>query len=37
VIEDLDSEKLASGDKPAREGDVLGGGIGVAAWMVVSE
>ena len=37
VVEDLDPEELAGRGETARQGDVLGGGLGVAARMVVSE
>jgi len=37
VVEDLDSEELAAGREPAREDDVLGRGLRVAAQVVAPE
>jgi len=35
MVENLDAEELAGRDEPAREGDIVGRRLGVAARMVV--
>ena len=37
MVEDLDAEELAGGGEPAREGDVLGRWLGIAARVVVGQ
>jgi len=37
VVEDLNPEELAGGDEAARQRDVLGRGLGVAARVVVRQ
>jgi hypothetical protein len=37
MVENLDAEELAGRREPAREGDILGGRLGVAARVVVGQ